>query len=452
MSTAGISFGGLASGLDTQAIISALLAVEQRPIAQLEAKKDSIGKQKSLFGDLDGLLDKLTDASRKLKTTSSFLSMKAASDDEDIVTASASSSATPGTHTVSVTNLAVAQFNHSNGYSSATESLGTYGEFTLTADGQDHVISISNPTPQAVADAINATGSNVRAEVVDTGAASNPYQLVIRSTETGTENAFSFSAVSGDVSGLIADVQANQTPAEDATVIVNGLTITRSTNSVSGAIAGVTLDLKSAPSPPKDVTITISTDAEEVSKNIQEFVDAYNEVVDFFAAQSVVNEEGEAQSDLFGDPTLRSMRSTLRGIVGGIVDSTGNEAFQLFAQIGIESDRDGKLTFTQTELETALAEDEQAVAAIFTDGTNGIAKRLEDQIKVYTDSVDGLIKTRVDGFDRRLKQTNTRIEQAERRLELYETQLETRYANLESLLARLQGQGSSIGNINQTQR
>ena len=55
MSTAGISFGGLASGLDTQAIISALVAVERRPILQLEQKESSLKKQKSLFGDLDGL-------------------------------------------------------------------------------------------------------------------------------------------------------------------------------------------------------------------------------------------------------------------------------------------------------------------------------------------------------------------------------------------------------------
>ena len=180
---------------------------------------------------------------------------------------------------------------------------------------------------------------------------------------------------------------------------------------------------------------------------VEDFVKAYNEVVDFFAAQSVVNEEGEAQSDLFGDPTLRSMRSTLRGIVGGAVTTTGNEAFQMLSQIGISSDRDGKLTFTRTELEEALAEDEQAVAAIFTDTTNGLAARLEDQIQVYTDSVDGLIKTRVDGFETRIKDANNRIDQAERRLELYQQQLEQRYANLESMLARLQSQGSSLSSI-----
>lgn len=454
MSSAGISFGGLASGLDTRAIISALVAIEQRPITQLEAKKTLLGRQKGLFGDLDGLLDKLTTASQKLKTTSSFLSMKAASDNEDILTASASSTATPGTHTIEVLQLARAQLNNTSGSASPTAGFGTYGEFKLLVDGKEHVIAIGNPTLQSIADAINdQAGESVTAEIVDTGAPTNPYQLVVRATETGTENAFSFTDVTGDLAfqTLMLDLQGNQRDAEDAHITLNGINIYRSSNSITGALDGVTLDLKSAtpavPGPVEEVTVTIGTDAEEIGKKVQDFVDAYNEVVDFFAAQNVLDEEGQAKSELFGDSTLRSMRSSLRGIVGGAVRTTGNEAYQLFSQIGIQSDRDGKLTFTQSKLEEALADDEAAVSAIFTDATNGIAKRLEEQIKVYTDSVDGLIKTRLDGFDRRIKQTNDRIDQAERRLEQYEKQLETRYANLESLLARLQGQGSSIGNI-----
>jgi len=66
MSNAGISFGGLASGLDTKAIIQALVSIERRPIAALEQTKTSLGKQKSLFGDLRGLLSKLETAAKTL--------------------------------------------------------------------------------------------------------------------------------------------------------------------------------------------------------------------------------------------------------------------------------------------------------------------------------------------------------------------------------------------------
>lgn len=459
MSASGISFGGLASGLDTQAIISALVAVEQRPIFQLERKESDLKKQKSLFGDLDGLLTKLTDAAKKLKTTSSFLSMSATSSNEDILTASASSTATPGTYEVEVLALASGQINTA-GAASATDPIANSNStvsLQLDKGGQTYFITADNNL-NSIAAAINAQAesSGVRAEVVDTGAnnpdPNNRYQLVIRSEEPGTDNSFTLTYDDGGTGfqGLVDTLNdpANITAASDARVKVNGVTAYRSTNTISDLFNGITLDLKSVPNPQEIVTITVATDGEETSTNVKGFVDAYNELVDFFEAQNQVDEEGNASGPLFGDTTLRSIRSSLRGIVGGSVD-TGNEAFQLLSQIGITADTKGKLEFSQSAFEEALAEDEDAVTALFSSNTFGIAKSLEDQIDLYTDSVDGLIKTRTEGFDRRIKQTKDRIEDAERRLELYEQRLTQKYANLETLLTRLQGQGSSIGNIAQ---
>ena len=460
MSTAGISFGGLASGLDTKAIISALVAVERNPILQLQKKESDLKQQKSLFGDLDGLLDKLSDSVRKLKTTSSFLQMSATSSNEDILTASASSTATPGTYDVRVLALASGQINTAGAASASDPIANTNASVSLQMDagGQTYLITADNNL-NAIAAAINdeSENSGVRAEVIDTGSGnpdpSERYQLVVRSVDPGSENAFTLTYDDGgtgfqDLVNTLND-PLNQTDATDAQVEINGVTAYRSSNTITDLFEGITLELKS-----KDVnetvTITVSTNGEETSENIKEFVDSYNAIVDFVEAQNKVDEEGDASGPLFGDTTLRSIRSSLRGIVGGAITTTGNEAYQLLSQIGISADTQGKLTFSQTEFEEALAADEDAVTAIFSDATNGIAKRLEDQIDIYTDSVDGLIKTRTDGFDRRIKQTKDRIEDAERRLTLYEQRLTQKYANLETLMTRLQGQGSSIGNITQS--
>ncbi|HEB53917.1 MAG TPA: hypothetical protein ENI87_11750 [bacterium] len=459
MSTAGISFGGLASGLDTQAIISALLAVERRPILALEKTKKSLQDQKKLFGDLGDLLDKIESAAKDLKTTSSFLQMKATSSNEEIVTATASSTATPGSYTVSVEALASGQINKAGAASATDPIANSTSPVTLQLDvgGNTFFIDADNNL-NAIAAAINAeddsSDTGVRAEVIDTGA-NNPnpnerYQLVIRSEEPGTDNAFTLTADAGGTgfTNLVSTLNTNQTNATDAHLIVNGVDVWRSDNTVSDVFGGITLELQSA-SPGTDVTVTVSTDGEETSKKVKELVDAYNELIDFFGEQNKVDEEGNASSPLFGDTTLRSIRTNLRSIVGNAVPTTGNQAYELLSQIGISSDTDGKLTFNQSEFEEALADDEAAVTALFTDATNGIAIRLESQIDLYTDSVDGLLKTRSDGFDRRIKQTSNRIDDAERRLEQYEQQLTTKYANLEQLLSRLQSQGSSVGSINQ---
>lgn len=454
MSSAGISFGGMASGLDTQAIISALMAVERRPVAALGTKKTSLGKQKDLFGDFKKLLDDLKTKSNKLKTTSDFLRMQAASSDEDALGVSASSSATPGSHKVKVIALASAQVNVSAGRASKTDPVFGDGTFFLNVNGVDHPIDIGAGTGypstlEGIAQAIRDQDLDVTADVVDTGQdGAQRYQLVMRSKVVGDDGAFSLTLDSGNAAldTLITEVNANQrAPGQNAHIQVNGVDVYRSTNSIGDAIPGVTLDLK-AQDANKEITVTVTTDAEETSKQINDFVEAYNKVVDFVAQQNVVSSTGQAQNPLFGDGTLRSIRSSLRSIVGGSV-STGNTGITLLANVGITSDRDGKLTFNRSKFEEELGEDEQAVASLFTGASTGIAARISTQIDVYTSPTNGLIKARTDGFDRLIKDTQRRIDQGEARLDRYEKSLETRFANLESLMARLQGQGSSVSGI-----
>src|SRR6185436_17755187 len=105
MSSAGINFGGLASGLDTRAIINALMAVERRPITALVTKKTTLTSQKQLFGDFNSLLGDLQTVAKKLARTTDFLKMAATSSDETRLSAAAGSTARQGTHEVVVRSL-----------------------------------------------------------------------------------------------------------------------------------------------------------------------------------------------------------------------------------------------------------------------------------------------------------------------------------------------------------
>ncbi len=454
MSSAGINFGGLASGLDTKAIISALVAVERRPINALETKKTSLNGQKKLFGDFSKLLGDLQTAAKKLSTTSDFLKMATTSSNEDLLGATATSSARPGTHSVVVRDLARAQMNASGTYADQNATTFGTGTLLLTKDGQTYGIEVGGQNGSSLADiaaAINAQSEaqdfGVSAQVVDTGGTGNDrYQLVLRSTEVGSEGAFSLTLDNGNAAfdTLVNQLNAGQQAGTNAVLDVDGVRITRSTNSVADAIEGVTLDLRSADTA-KTVTVTVTTDSEETSKNVQGFVDAYNKVVDFIAAQNVVGENGTTSSPLFGDGTLRSARSLLRQIVGSVMD-TDNDAISMLSQIGITSDRDGKLTFNQSKFADQLGTDEQAVTSLFI-GTGGIATRLSNQVDVFTRSTDGLIKARSDGFDRMIRDTQRRIDAGEQRLTRFQQALEVKYANLESLLGKLQSQGNALSGI-----
>ena len=470
MSSAGISFGGLASGLDTKAIITALVAVERRPINALEGKKTSFNRQKTLFGDLGGLLDKLTTAAKALKTTTDFLSFKATSDDESVLKATASNTAVPGTYTARVEQLAQAEIRAGIGQASASATLtgftGAGLEFDITVGGNPKTIVVTeNASLNSIAAAINAEDDRndigVRAEVVDTGGSgATRYQLVLSAKETGSAGQFSVlpsttlppgsqidQVFSGLAGAAVTDAQDARIRLSPNTAGTSGIVVTRSSNEITDLWPGISVDLLSVPSPNKNITVTVTNDTEAAAKKVQDFVDAYNKIVDFATAQNALDANGKASAPLFGDSTLRSLRSNLRGVVGGQVDDTGNTAFQLLTQVGVTSDRDGKLTLDKSKLTTALTTDTSAVTKLFTGSTKGIATKLIAQLDVYTDSTDGLLKSRADTFGRQIKDTQSRIDAAETRLTTYQKQLEVKYSNLESLLAKLQSQGSSVNNI-----
>ncbi|MEZ5966913.1 MAG: flagellar filament capping protein FliD [Planctomycetota bacterium] len=449
MSSLGINFSGLASGLDTNAIVEALVAVERRPIQGMEDRKTQLNKARGLLGDFKGLLDKLRTAAGKVRLNSSFLDYKVALDDDTRVGATIGSGARAGSWDIEVSSLANAKVATSNGHA----TLGQYnGQFLISDGTQTRIVTLDGSTTdlEGVAAKINEAGLEVQAQVLDTGGTgSDRYKLVVSSTKTGDTNRFTLTADWGTVSDLVAEVNDNAnivTPGSNAQFKVNGVAVTRPTNSFSDVITGLNVDLKGVHPTGEKTRITVTTDASTTAEKIKGFVDAYNAVVDFVADQNELDKDGKATNPLFGDSTLRSARSSLRSIMGGSV-ATGNDAYALLSQVGITSDRDGKLTLDQAKLEEAINTDEDAVAALFSDATNGIAARVYDQIDVYTGAAEGLIKARNEGFDRLVKDLDRRIDSAETRLEAYEKQLVQRFAAMETLVGRLQSQGGALGSL-----
>lgn len=469
-SVGGISFGGLASGLDTKSIIAQLLAIEQRPISLLQAKKSSFQTKKSLYGDLETKLDKLFDTAKGLRLSSSFLEFNVkTSDDDKFLKASASSTATAGKYDVEILQLAQARTRTTLG--SVDSDTTRHGSGLLRFDFADAPSvfvnvpdSVEEPSSlDNIAAAINDADSGLQASVVNTGIGNSPYKLVVKSTETGEENDFTVSTDTANAAlqSLADELTAdNAIAALDSRAKIDGIEVQRSSNTLSDLIDGVTIDLGAVhTATEKKTTITVTPDTEETGEKVKAFVDAYNEVLDFIAEQQKLITSGDSSSEdddeevkanpLFGESALRTIRSTLRNIVGGSVD--GNEAYALFSQIGIESDRDGKLTFNKSEFDAAVTKDPTAVRNIFAADDIGIANKIYTTIDQWTDSIDGLLATRKQGIDRTVKDINSQIERAEEKMDRYQVFLTQKYANLEVTLGRLNSQLGSLANIGQQQ-
>jgi len=457
-------FGGLASGLDTKKIISQLVALERLPIKALERKKAFAKSQKDAFNSLQDKLNDLKKSLDAIRKSTNFLEFKATPDDEGFFTATASHSAQQGTWQISVNQLATVQRNKSALYADKDSTAHGTGTLTITIDGKKHdiVIDQNNNTLQGIAGAINDADAGVTATVIDTGSGTNRYQLVISSKEAGTDNAFTLSTDDGDqdLVNLVNEINTGDggvtsgkfQSAQDAKVTINGIQITRGTNTITDAIPGVTLNLLKTHDPNgsnPDTNLTVSTDASAIEDKIQDFVDDYNAVVDFINGQGKVGEKGKAEGVLLGDFTLTTIQNQLRSLAGGLAATGGT--YTMLALVGIDSDKEGKLTFTRSKFEEALQNDEQDVKDLFTKSGVGIADRMYTTVDDLTDTVDGLIKTRLDGLDDIIKQLDDRIRREEDRVAKYEENLVRRFAGYENLISMYQAQGYSLGSINSGQ-
>ena len=211
---------GVGSGLLTSDLVEDIVAAEREATdLRINAKKAEFEAKISAFGSLQSQLDALDTASSALSSSSSLLLNTVSTTDETIVTATATSAATPAVHTLEVTSTARAHTLTSIRYESAdavvgdgtldfrfgttTYSGGSYDTFTENTERATASITIdsSNNTLDGIRDAINAADVGVRASVVDDG---QGFLLVLVSDQTGANHSMEITATEGDTAGLSA--------------------------------------------------------------------------------------------------------------------------------------------------------------------------------------------------------------------------------------------------------
>lgn len=449
-----------------------------KPARRLEDRRTSLNARLSVLNELRSKLTALQTLARDLKATgilSKFNAFKVESSLPAIATATATSAAAAGTHTLLVTQLAKADTVISSQLTStATGIADTEGPGTKTVrltvngvvtdvsfeiqEGQTNATVLSN-----LASAINAaSGAKVTASVVaDTSGTS---RLVLTSKETGSANAVTLEDVSGTVFtsiGLGADIVANRTASTgttggylysatdllDAKFKLDGIDITRGSNSVSDVLTGVTLELKATQGVnDTPVVLKVGVDSEKVKTAVTDFIKAYNEALSFLHAKTSVNPDNKTREILAGDQVFKELKIRLRAIVGGAVDSVASGNPSLLAEIGIKAARDGTLSLSDTAaFEDALLSDVRKVSDLF-NSTNGIAVQLSDLLTGFT-SVGGQIDIAQNGTQDQLTNVKTALQrtnaQIDRRVEVFRIQFES----LQSALNRISLQSQAISRI-----
>ena len=444
---ANTSIGGLVSGLDTATIISQLMQIEAQPQSRLKARVSTEQTAVNALQALNTKLSTLATKAGELAKASGWGASTATADNTK-VTATAAAGATPATLTFQVVQTAGRSQAVFNATATRTGPVATPGsDLTLSyADGRSVTVNTGDGSLQAIAGAISSAtidgeDAGFDAVLVRAGGTDDvpTYRLMVTTASTGDATRFTVSNaafLSGSVS----------TEGRDAVITIEGLESRSATNAFKGLMPGVDVTLQPGVETGQDVTVAVGRDAASLSDKVKGIVDALNAALTDISTVTASGAGGTKAGALSGNATLRQVRDQLLSSVTGGVGGAS------LAEVGIETDRYGKIEFDAEKFKAAYAADPAKVEAIFVDAdpsapteTNtdfGFATALESLAKRLSNSTDGVVTSLVKGRQSSVEGLNDAIDAWDSRLELRRQSLEKTYAALEVALGKLQSQSS----------
>ena len=437
------SITGLSSGIDSKALVEQMMKLERRPADRLQAVVDANAKRSKALGQLQTKLDAVRSAAAGLVDGSAFEAMSVttagvASGGRSLLTATATAGATQGAYQIKVLSLATAQKSTSSiGQTSATTALGVTGTFelrrpddtvlgTVTLDGTE--------TLNGIRDKINtASGTaKIQASVVSANAAGTDQRLVLASQQTGSAGRFKLVATAGDPLtplGLAAPIEQI---GKDSQVDIDGVVVTRSTNTISDVLKGVTLNL-TAEDPTATATMTVERFAASPREAVKAFVEAYN------AARKLLGEQMAIGQPLANEPMARAVRGSMSKAI--LDKGTGLPAdLATLASVGVSLNKDGTLAYDEAKFNTAYTGRFDELKATLANRAKAVSDFAESLSKPMT----GVIAQRDLAITDHTLRLTDRIADIDARLEKKRAALLAHFAKFEATLGGITAMGNSL--------
>lgn len=515
-----ISSAGIGSGLDVNTIVEQMGQLNRRPLQQLQVRQQSMQTQISAFGQIKSLASKLSDIMGKMSRDSGWNGVSISSSHKGI-TGTMTGIATPGTHTLKVTQLAQSQTTVFAPKINQSETMRADGKLTLNVHGgfetvaatgekrdlgrQDVEIEIkSGDKLTDVASKINkatlSNGKNAGMQATVITHADGTQQLMLRSKATGEVNKFAATfAVTNDITGngtsnlgKFGSTTYTENSAEttqkaiDAKAVLNGMDVKSSSNTfdvMPGMTFTATETTKSStpsnPGNPNDpanfdeATLEVKADTEGMKKNIQEFVEVWNELYNLLSEstkyEKVTNSDtGETEKTkdangkeidkvkvgvLQGDSFAVSVRNKMISLLQGTSGTSG--AFRRLTDIGLDFNKSdsGVLALDENKLNNAL-KDPDAVMELFKfDGNEarGQGNGIADNFKAFTDDLlnwsTGSLTLKVDNLNKRLEANEEEQLKVDERAQKAEERLLKQYQSLDVKMAGLNSLSSYVSQM-----
>lgn len=499
---AGITAAGTGSGIDVESLVTQLMAAEKTPLTKLASKEATIQSKISLIGQFKSLISSLQTAASGLQNLGKLNGIKATVGDTKVLSVTAANDASAASYSVDVLQLAKTQqivskagtfksasdvlVDSASGAASATISL-SFGTAGGTATETKEITLSAGATLQDLVNTLNEGDYGVNASLISDKTGS--VRLSLTGKETGAENAFKIDVAYKDSTGnaitsfvdnsgetpvdntpLLSSIAFNpsapatsdfsvNTDAQDSKINLNGVEITRATNTIDDAVDGLTFTLKATTIPDGSetstaTTLTVSRDASTISTQLQSFVSAYNQLASAISTTTSYNADTKTAGALQGDSTMRSLQNQLRSFVGGAFGD-GTNSTKTLSSLGIAVQKDGTLALDSTKLNKAVTNDldgvieflgafDQTTSSIAPEASkDGFAYKLEQLTKGFL-ADDGLIDSRLDGLNKTVKDLEKQYERYESRLEQVEKRYRAQFTAMDTAVANMQNLGTYV--------
>ena len=245
-----------------------------------------------------------------------------------------------------------------------TDSTGSAvtGTFTITDTNVDTIDGLLTQIETVFGlGASSATvDSNGQILITDDSAGDSQLSVTIQ-----TDNAGGGTLDFGTVDITTEGYGMESTAGQDVKVVIDGVAVTRSSNSIDDVISGVTLDIARVDTSDfSTVNITISRDTDSIKGKVNEFTDSYNEIMENINQHFAYNEETKKAGVLSGESTLRTIKSIIQNTISNAIPLLPADSNSL-PLIGITSDKYGKLSVKDSTFLTKINSDFNAVKRLF---------------------------------------------------------------------------------------
>lgn len=375
------------SGIDTTSLVDGLVNAEKAPKEQLlTSRQTKLETQISAYGTMKSSLSTFQSAIKSLTDADTFKARAVSFPDSDIITPTElGADAQTGSFQIEVLEIAQTQSLASAAVDDADAALGAgeltfrFGSwdsytaddpvsFTQNADKESLTIELdADDSLNDLVTKINESDSGLQASVI----VNNGQSQLLLTTPSGADNAVEITADAAlsqfsfnETSSEMTQTQA----AQDASLKVNGLEVTRETNEIDDVVQGLSFTLNKASVGDK-VNFSISEDKSTGEQAIRDFVEAYNllyETMQNLTGSSTADEGDEDQTvgALSSDGSAKSMVNQLRQVLTASVAGSDSN-FNALTNLGIRTQIDGTLEIVEDDFDAAIADNFDKVGELF---------------------------------------------------------------------------------------